>query len=81
MRPGSRQPRGQETESAEIDEASAVDAAQAFEALQAEVALQRRAIEALGEALDGMLEGRTPLERNHPDCKGTQRNLSEKAVI
>ena len=53
MRPGSRQPRGQETESAEIDEASAVDAAQAFEALQAEVALQRRAIEALGEALDG----------------------------
>lgn len=62
MRPGSRQTRGQETESAEIDEASAVDAAQAFEALQAEVALQRRAIEALGEALDGVLEGRTPLE-------------------
>ena len=58
MRPGSRQPRGQETESEE----SAVDAAQAFEALQAEVALQRRAIEALGEALDGVLEGRTPLD-------------------
>jgi hypothetical protein len=56
MQPGSRQPRGQETESEE----SAVDAAQAFEALQAEVALQRRAIEALGEALDGVLEGRTP---------------------
>ena len=63
MRAGSRQPRGQETESEESnDEAGAVDAAQAFEALQAEVALQRRAIEALGEALDGVLEGRTPLE-------------------
>lgn len=54
MRAGSRQPRGQETESEE----SAVDAAQAFEALQAEVALQRQAIEALGEALDNILEGR-----------------------
>lgn len=62
MRAGSRQPKVEETESAEIDEAGAMDAAQAFQALQAEVALQRRAIEALGEALDGMLEGRTPLE-------------------
>jgi hypothetical protein len=63
MRQGSRQPRMQESErqqSAESDEVGAVDAAQAFEALQAEVALQRRAIEALGEALDGMLEGRAP---------------------
>ena len=59
MRAGSRQPRGQETESEQSnDEAGAVDAAQAFEALQAEVALQRRAIEALGEALDAVLEGR-----------------------
>ena len=37
----------------EVEEQAATDAAQAFEALRAEVALQRRAVEALGDALEG----------------------------
>lgn len=52
MRQKSGELKPQETESAKSEDKGA-DAAQAFEALQAEVALQRRAIEALGDGLEG----------------------------